>query len=31
VKELAFDREKLVLPSTLASNMANSTTPKIPK
>ena len=31
VKEVAFDHEKLVLPSTLASNMANSTTPKIPK
>ena len=31
VKELAFDREKLVLPSSLASKMANSTTPKILK
>jgi DNA-binding MarR family transcriptional regulator len=31
VKELAFDREKLVLPSTLASKMVNSQTPKILK
>jgi len=31
VKEVAFDHEKLVLPSTLASKISKSTTPKLSK